>query len=132
MAARRILFSETAAIFAGGVLGAWLRVGLSELSPFDPDRWPWATFGANLAGALLIGVLWGLVEAGSPGRLRHPFLATGFCGALTTFSAFQLEVVEMARAGEAALAAGYLGASLAAGLCLAGIGLRLGRTGAGR
>jgi CrcB protein len=47
---------------------------------------------------------------------RRPLLTTGFCGALTTFSTVQVELVEMIDAGRAPLAFLYLGTSLAAGL----------------
>ena len=57
-----------------------------------------------------------LQERLPPSTYRRPLLATGFCGAFTTFSTLQIELVELARHGHAALAAGYLAASVAAGL----------------
>src|SRR5215213_9134524 len=44
-----------AAIYAGGVAGALARVGLAEAAPHGAASWPWATFAANMAGALLLG-----------------------------------------------------------------------------
>ena len=119
---------KLAAIYAGGVIGALVRVGLAEAFPHAPDVWPWPTFAANLAGAFLIGYFF--TSLGGPGatRLHHPFLATGFCGALTTFSTLQLELFDLIDAGDSFLAAGYLAASLAAGYLL----LRLGIAVAGR
>jgi CrcB protein len=46
---------------------------------------------------------------------RRPLLGTGFCGALTTFSTMQLELLGMLDAGRTALAAAYAAASIAAG-----------------
>ena len=46
---------ELAAIYAGGVLGALARVGLEEAAPHGVASWPWATFAANMVGALLLG-----------------------------------------------------------------------------
>ena len=46
---------ELLAIFAGGVVGALARVGLAEAAPHGVGSWPWATFAANMAGALLLG-----------------------------------------------------------------------------
>lgn len=113
---------KLAAIYAGGVLGALLRVGLSETFPHATDTWPWPTFAVNLAGAFLIGYFFTAFRDHDPGRLHHPFFATGICGTLTTFSAMQLELFNLVEAGEAGLAAGYLAASLALGY----LALRLG------
>jgi CrcB protein len=64
----------------------------------------------NVAGAFLLG----LVVAG--GGVRGALLGPGFCGALTTFSTLQLEVLQMLDDGRVALAVAYLAASLVVGL----------------
>jgi len=110
------------AIFAGGALGALARAGLHEALPAGPGEWPWATFLANVAGAALLG--WAaarLMARRGRWAAAYPFLGVGLCGALTTFSTFQLELLEMLDAGRAGLAVGYAGASLAAGLAAATI-----------
>jgi CrcB protein len=118
-----------AAIYAGGAAGALARVGLAEAAPHGAASWPWATFGANMAGALLLGVFVAALRghrAESPG---FALLTTGLCGTLTTFATFQLEVFEMLEAGAAGLAAAYAAASLGAGMLLLRAGLSLGRGG---
>ena len=105
-----------AAIYAGGVVGALIRVGLAEAAATDPGQWPWATFAVNMAGALLLGYFFALFRDRPEESLRHPFLGTGICGTLTTFSTLQLELLQMLDHGEGGLAAGYAVASLAAGL----------------
>ena len=108
---------ELAAIFAGGVAGALARAGLSEALPRDPGTWPWATFAVNLAGAFLLGWLVTRLQERLPqSAYKRPLLGTGVCGALTTFSTLQLELVELADGGHAALAAAYAAVSLAGGL----------------
>jgi len=112
----RIDRAELAAIFAGGCLGALARAGLAEWLPHQPGAWPWATFAANIAGAALLGwAVTRLQERMPPTRYRRPFVGTGVCGALTTFSTLQLELVDLADAGRAGLALGYAAVSLVAG-----------------
>lgn len=70
----------------GGGLGAASRFGVSLAVPARADAWPWATFGINVAGSLLIGVLAGWLssrgEAGEPWRL---FLASACSAASRRF-----------------------------------------------
>jgi fluoride exporter len=107
---------ELLAIYAGGVVGALARVGLARVAPHAVDAWPWATFAANMAGALLLGYfVTRLQERLPPSSYRRPFLGTGLCGALTTFSTLQLELFEMLDAGQLGLAAAYAAATLAGG-----------------
>ncbi len=106
---------ELAAVFAGGFVGAICRVALAEAIERDPSQWPSATFGANIAGALVLGYVATLLRSDRhPLRLR--LLGTGYCGALTTFSTFQLELLEMLDEGHLGLAAAYTVASVAAGI----------------
>jgi len=51
--------------------------------------------------------------------LRRPLLGTGFCGALTTFSTMQIELLRMLDAHHYGLAAGYAAASVVLGyMCI--------------
>jgi CrcB protein len=113
---------ELGAIFAGGVLGALARTGLAEALPHDARSWPWATFAVNVAGALLLGYFITRLQERLPtSAYKRPFLGTGLCGALTTFSTVQLELYEMVQAHQWALASGYAIATvLASFVALAG------------
>jgi fluoride exporter len=104
---------ELGVIFLGGALGALLRAGLGEAFPVGEANWPWVTFLVNVVGAALLGYWFTILPHTS---YRRPLLTTGFCGALTTFSTVQLELVEMIDAGRVGLACLYLAVSLAAGL----------------
>ena len=107
---------ELAAIFAGGFIGAVARAELVEAFPAEPGSWPWATFIANVAGAFLLGYfVTRLQERLPPSSYRRPLLGTGFCGALTTFSTMQIELLQMIDRGAWGLALAYAGASVAVG-----------------
>jgi fluoride exporter len=108
---------ELAAIFAGGFLGALARVLLLQVAPTVPGAWPWATFAANITGTLLLGYAVTRLQERLPvSAYRRPLLGTGLCGAFTTFSTMQLEVLRMLAAGRAGLTATYALASITAGL----------------
>lgn len=120
--------TESLAIFAGGVAGALLRTALVRSIPHAATEWPWATFIANLSGAFILGaVAWRFPRG--PGRAGAPraLLGSGLCGALTTFSTLQLELVLMLSAGSSGLAAGYASASVSGGLVAVWAGDRLAR-----
>ncbi len=125
----RVDRSELAAVFAGGFAGAVARALVAEGLPQTGAGWPWATFAVNLAGALALG--WVATRL-APASYSRPLLATGFCGALTTFSTLQLELLKMFDAEHYGLAAGYAGASVAGGLIAVAIGTAAaGRRGGG-
>jgi CrcB protein len=105
--------AELAAIFAGGFAGAVGRALVADGLPHDAGRWPWATFLVNVAGAFVLG--WVATRLPRTDR-RRALVGTGFCGALTTFSAMQLELLQMLDRADYGLAAGYAAASVAAGL----------------
>ncbi len=110
---------ELIAIFAGGVIGTLARAGLVELWAHDPGRWPWATFAVNVIGAGFLGWL-AIHPLERPPRSPYDYggalLGSGVCGALTTFSGLQLELLVMLDQGHAVLALGYAAASVAVGL----------------
>ena len=110
-----------AAIFLGGCAGALARAGLAEAFPVGPGHWPWVTFGVNVAGAFLLGLIAWLPRD----DLRLSLLGTGFCSELTTFATVQVELLDMIDASRYGLAAAYAIASVAAGLVAVALALRL-------
>ena len=112
----------------GGALGALARWGVATALPHSPGGWPWATLLVNLTGCLLMGALVAVLTARSPEPpWARPFLAVGVLGGYTTYSAFAVEVVELADAGAGVLAAGYVLASVAGGVLAAALGERADR-----
>lgn len=94
------------AVLLGGVAGAGLRWGV--LTTVQPGRFPWPVLAINNAGSVLLGALLAQ-EPTHPARrtVLHDASGIGFCGGLTTFSTFALEVVNLIRADDTAIAATY-------------------------
>lgn len=94
------MIGAVAAISAGAALGALLRWVLAlRLAPLFPTL-PAGTLAANLVGGYLVGlgIAWLAARPSLPPEARL-FLITGFCGGLTTFSAFSAEVVDLLQKG---------------------------------
>jgi fluoride exporter len=105
-----------AAIFAGGVVGALLRVALLQTGAGTAPGWPWVTFSENVIGTFLLGYFATRLQERLPlSAYRRPLLGTGFCGAFTTFSTMQLELLKMLDVHRYGLAVAYAAASLIAG-----------------
>jgi CrcB protein len=77
----------------GGFIGSAARYILSaSVTKWFPGSFPLGTFIVNVAGCLLIGVIYGAASrAGLLTQEWRLFLATGICGGFTTFSAFAYE-----------------------------------------
>lgn len=127
MKSSRFQLRRMAAIYAGGTIGALARVGLAEAAPHGPGGWPWATFAVNMIGALLLGYFVASLRDHPEESVTHPFLTTGVCGTLTTFSTLQLELFEMVDGGRLGLATVYVAATLAAGYAFVRLGIALER-----
>lgn len=114
---------ELSAIFVGGAVGAALRTALVELSPTHDGSWPWVTFTVNVAGCFLLGYLITRLQERLPvTAYQRPLLGTGLCGALTTFSTFQVELLRLLDRGDLAIAIAYGAGSIMAGF----VGVALG------
>lgn len=84
------------AVGVGAATGAWLRwaLGLLLSAPASPVQL--GTLAANLIGGYLVGAALGVFSQSS---LLAPewrlLIITGFCGGLTTFSAFSAEIATL-------------------------------------
>lgn len=92
------------------------------------SSFPFGTFAVNMAGCLLFGLVWGVLEnrAGLSGEWRLVALV-GFMGAFTTFSSYMYETAALLRVGQIVLAAANVAGQSAAGLGLMLLGMALGR-----
>lgn len=113
-------------VLLGGAVGAPLRY-LTDL--FVQSRhdsvFPWGTFTANAVGSLILGATAGGVATTGGPEWVLTLVGTGFCGALTTFSAFGFETIRLAEEGSLLEAGLNVGASLTVGMvaCVGGWGL---------
>ncbi len=112
-----------------GIAGVLLRYALASLlnSP-SPGNFPWGTFIINIAGALLVGIVYtlGVEKAAFSPELRIGIIV-GFLGGFTTFSAFCLESVQLVQEGRLAQAGLYLVLSNVLGVAAAAAGIVLAR-----
>ena len=99
----------------GGAAGTLARAGVAELIPHSSSGFPVSTLIVNLVGTAILARL---VAVSSR---WHPLAGTGFCGALTTFSTFQVELVRLIDLGHGGIALAYAAISLPAGLATAAL-----------
>ncbi|TCJ22893.1 fluoride efflux transporter FluC [Nocardioides jejuensis] len=86
-------------VVAGAAVGAPLRYTAGH---YLDGRFPLGTLLVNVVGAFLLGLFAGLTLDGHLMAL----LGTGFCGALTTYSALTVKSVELGRVTGTAYALG--------------------------
>jgi CrcB protein len=106
-------------VFLGGGTGAVLRLSLSALFPT-----PWGTFTCNVIGSFLLAMLM------HPAVGAHPNLrllvGTGLLGGFTTYSTFNLDVLQLIRADDLPRAALVVGLTVAAALASGAAGWAMG------
>ena len=106
-------------VFLGGGLGSISRYGLGlAVQPLLP-KFPLATMVSNALACLLLGALIGLQLDGSLSDEKRLLLATGFCGAFSTFSTFTSETWYCFQNGQyGAAAANIIGSLTVCFVCL--------------
>ena len=121
--------ANVALVFVGGAAGTGLRYWISAVTP----HWagvPVATFGINVAGAFLLGVLLELLAgsklSSSWSRGLRLGIGTGGLGGFTTYSALATDTVTLA-AAHPGRAAGYALATVLVGAVASIAGIWLAR-----
>lgn len=114
---------------AGSCLGGMARYIVSRaIGAVCHTPFPWGTLTVNVAGCLIIGLIYGLIDRGiSPGEGWRLFLTVGFCGGFTTFSTFMHENYLLFGGNHLLSVALYLGASVIAGFIMVYFGYYLTR-----
>ncbi|CNB89374.1 fluoride efflux transporter CrcB [Yersinia intermedia] len=113
------MFNTLLAVFIGGGVGSVTRWLISMKLNSLSNHVPVGTLLVNLIGAFIIGLALSLFT-----RVTHIdpvwklLVTTGFCGGLTTFSTFSVEVVYLIQDGKLAWAAGTVLLNLAGSLAM--------------
>lgn len=115
------------------VVGGALGSGARYLVNVGAARWlglafPWATLFVNIVGSFAMGYLieYVMIRHNGSTELRT-FLATGILGGFTTFSAFSLDVVNLAHRGDVAIPGLYIIASVAVSIAALYVGIAIAR-----
>jgi CrcB protein len=112
-------------VAVGGAIGSMARLWLGvKVTLLTGLAFPWGTILVNIIGSLVIGFVATLT--GPSGRVVVPvnaqaFVMVGLCGGFTTFSAFSLQTLELARDGRLMQAGANIMLSVV--LCLTAVAL---------
>jgi CrcB protein len=105
-------------IAVGGALGSMARFWLAALvAEILGPQFPWGTILINIIGSFVIGFF--ATFAGPGGRIiasfnARAFVMVGICGGFTTFSAFSLQTLDLARESRWLQAGGNIALSVVA------------------
>ena len=115
--------SKSLAVAVGGASGAGVR-WLVDAAAGD-HAFPWALLAVNVAGAFVLGLVAFRTATGHREMLRLG-VGVGFCGGLTTYSAFAVTAAELLRDERVTTATTFVAVSfvLAMAALLAGATLR--------
>ena len=124
------MYNHLLIVAAGGALGSGLRhlTNIAAARLFGTG-FPWGTITVNIAGSFIMGVFIEMLARrwGASMELRL-FVATGFLGGYTTFSAFSLDAAVLYERGALGQAFAYVAASVVASIGALFLGLWLARS----
>ncbi|MEV4091184.1 fluoride efflux transporter CrcB [Streptosporangium saharense] len=111
-------------VLAGAAVGAPMRYLTDRMVQARHDTvFPWGTFTVNVSGSFVLGLLAGAALSGAAGANVQLLVGTGFCGALTTYSTFSYETLQLAENGARFYALANVVASVVAGLGAVFVGM---------
>lgn len=92
-----------------GVLGVLSRYSLDSYFSQKNLNFPLSTFIANIIGCIICGSLFYLINQKTNSNIQvYQALIIGFCGGLTTFSSYSLQVFNMINTNDFIKAFSYL------------------------
>lgn len=106
----------------GGALGAMARYWFTGLTIFGEEKY-YNTVLINVAGCLIIGILWALFSHYGANRAWYLLAITGILGGYTTYSTFALDAIQLLERGVVLRSVWYFIISITGGLgaCAAGL-----------
>lgn len=113
-------------IGTGSFFGGILRYLISDnVQSKYLTAFPLGTMFVNILGCFLIGLVFGLSDRFNFSQEVRLFIATGFLGGFTTFSAFSNETVNLLRTGQLEYAFLNIGLSVFFGLIATFLGISI-------
>src|SRR5690606_12899265 len=113
------------AVALGGAIGALARYWMTTaITVVAGNRFPWGTLSVNVLGALLMGILYVVVDERMPsGGPWRALLITGGLGAFTTFSTFSIDALLLLQHGRVITALAYVLSSVVVCLLAVAVGM---------
>lgn len=112
---------EVLLVFVGSGAGGALRYLVNVWFPTKSFGFPVATLLVNIVASFVIGLLLAMLQKQTLSQQQYLLLAVGFCGGLSTFSAFAVENQQMISFQQFGLLALYVSTSVI--VCLAAVAL---------
>ncbi len=115
-------------VFIGGGLGSAARLGIGTLMfRYLHSTFPYGTFCVNVISSFILGLLTAslVFKLHAQGEQQRLLIGVGFCGGLSTFSTFSLELLNLLKTGNYFLAGVNIVASVAACLIALWIGIMI-------
>jgi CrcB protein len=109
-------------VAGGSAVGGALRYLTAAMLAERSAEFPLATLLVNVVGGFAIGAIAALTPASPRVRL---LAMTGLCGGFTTFSAFSLETITLAREGAGALALANIALNVVCSIAACWVGWRV-------
>ena len=117
---------EALLVGLGAIPGAWLRLKtVNHFEPMVPKK-HWGTWAVNVIACFGLGLVLALQQSCRAQTGLALLIGVGFFGSLSTFSTFVVELLNEWRAGRPFVSVLVALVSIAAGLCAAAAGYRLG------